>query len=96
MDWKQSLSTRLLSPSLANPLIITPFFFSENALVLNTSAVVSDSSVSSRRGSRHPTLKLRALAGDPRTHHNHTTPAVGKNTCKCNAVFQELKKKVYN
>ncbi|XP_064557968.1 nuclear protein MDM1 isoform X2 [Zonotrichia leucophrys gambelii] len=49
----------------------------ENALVLNTSAAVSDSSVSSRRGSKHPTLKLRALAGTPRTHHNHTTPAVG-------------------
>ncbi|XP_018775243.1 nuclear protein MDM1 isoform X1 [Serinus canaria] len=49
----------------------------ENALVLNTSAAVSDSSVSSRRGSKHPTLKLRALAGTPRAHHNHTTPAVG-------------------
>uniref|UniRef100_A0A8C5IYF9 Nuclear protein MDM1 n=1 Tax=Junco hyemalis TaxID=40217 RepID=A0A8C5IYF9_JUNHY len=49
----------------------------ENALVLNTSAAVSDSSVSSRRGSKHPTLKLRALAETPRTHHNHTTPAVG-------------------
>ncbi|XP_063011166.1 nuclear protein MDM1 isoform X2 [Melospiza melodia melodia] len=49
----------------------------ENVLVLNTSAAVSDSSVSSRRGSKHPTLKLRALAGTPRTHHNHTTPAVG-------------------
>ncbi|XP_071279566.1 nuclear protein MDM1 isoform X1 [Agelaius tricolor] len=49
----------------------------ENALVLNTSAAVSDSSVSSRKGSKHPTLKLRALAGAPRTHHNHTTPAVG-------------------
>ncbi|XP_058683458.1 nuclear protein MDM1-like isoform X2 [Poecile atricapillus] len=49
----------------------------ENALVLNTSAAVSDSSVSSKRGSRHPTPKLRALAGTPRTHHDHTTPAVG-------------------
>lgn len=49
----------------------------ENALVLNTSAAVSDSSVSSGRGSKHPTLKLRSLAGNSRTHHNHTTPAVG-------------------
>ncbi|XP_063252578.1 nuclear protein MDM1 isoform X5 [Prinia subflava] len=49
----------------------------ENALVLDTSAAVSDSSVSSRRGSRHPTPKLRALAGAPRTHHDHTAPAVG-------------------
>ncbi|XP_039560112.1 nuclear protein MDM1 isoform X2 [Passer montanus] len=49
----------------------------ENALVLNTSAAVSNSSVSSRRGSKHPTLKLRALAGAPRTHHDRTTPAVG-------------------
>ncbi|XP_014735430.1 PREDICTED: nuclear protein MDM1 isoform X2 [Sturnus vulgaris] len=38
----------------------------ENALILNTSAAVSDSSESSRRGSR-----------TPRTHHDHTTPAVG-------------------
>ncbi|XP_059702934.1 nuclear protein MDM1 isoform X2 [Haemorhous mexicanus] len=49
----------------------------ESALVLNTSAAVSDSSVSSRRGSKHPTLKLRALAGTPRAHHNRATPAVG-------------------
>ncbi|XP_015483997.1 nuclear protein MDM1 isoform X2 [Parus major] len=49
----------------------------ENALVLNTSAAVSDSSVSSKRGSRHPTPKLRALAGTPRTHRDHATPAVG-------------------
>uniref|UniRef100_A0A8C3QPH5 Nuclear protein MDM1 n=1 Tax=Cyanoderma ruficeps TaxID=181631 RepID=A0A8C3QPH5_9PASS len=49
----------------------------ENALVLNTSAAVSDSSVSSRRGSRHPTPKLRALAGTLRTRHDRTTPAVG-------------------
>lgn len=49
----------------------------ENALVLNTSAAVSDSSVSSRRGSRHPTPKLRALGGTPRTHQDRTTPAVG-------------------
>ncbi|XP_068046270.1 nuclear protein MDM1 isoform X2 [Anomalospiza imberbis] len=49
----------------------------ENALVLNTSAAVSDSSVSSRRGSRHPTLKLRSLAGTPRTHHDCTTAAIG-------------------
>ncbi|XP_041321582.1 nuclear protein MDM1 [Pyrgilauda ruficollis] len=49
----------------------------ENALVLNTSAAMSDSSVSSRRGSKHPALKLRALAGTPRTHHDRTTPAVG-------------------
>ncbi|KAM7056937.1 nuclear protein MDM1 isoform 1-T1 [Acridotheres tristis] len=38
----------------------------ENALILNTSAAVSDSSESSRRGSR-----------TPRTHHDRTTPAVG-------------------
>ncbi|XP_039427009.1 nuclear protein MDM1 isoform X4 [Corvus cornix cornix] len=49
----------------------------ENALVLNTSAAVSDSSVSSRRGSRRPTPKPRALGGTPRTHHDRTTPAVG-------------------
>ncbi|XP_066175235.1 nuclear protein MDM1 [Sylvia atricapilla] len=49
----------------------------ENALVLNTSAALSDSSVSSRRGSRHPTPKLRALPGTLRTHHDHTTPAAG-------------------
>ncbi|NXI77282.1 MDM1 protein, partial [Rhipidura dahli] len=49
----------------------------ENALVLNTSVAVSDSSLSSRRGSRHPTPKLRALGGTPRTHHDSTTPAVG-------------------
>ncbi|XP_077639639.1 nuclear protein MDM1 isoform X2 [Lonchura striata] len=49
----------------------------ENALVLNTSAAVSDSFVSSGRGCKHPTLKLRSLAGSPRTQHNHTAPAVG-------------------
>ncbi|KFO58443.1 Nuclear protein MDM1, partial [Corvus brachyrhynchos] len=49
----------------------------ENALVLNTSAAVSDSSVSSRRGSRRPTPKPRALGGTLRTHHDRTTPAVG-------------------
>uniref|UniRef100_U3K686 Nuclear protein MDM1 n=1 Tax=Ficedula albicollis TaxID=59894 RepID=U3K686_FICAL len=38
----------------------------ENALILNTSAAVSDSSESSRRGSR-----------TPRTHHDRTTRAVG-------------------
>lgn len=38
----------------------------ENAFILNTSAAVSDSSESSRRGSR-----------TPRTHHDRTTPAVG-------------------
>ncbi|KAL2309707.1 hypothetical protein Nmel_005927 [Mimus melanotis] len=38
----------------------------ENAFILNTSAAVSDSSESSRRGSR-----------TPRTHHDCTTPAVG-------------------
>ncbi|XP_039918053.1 nuclear protein MDM1 isoform X3 [Hirundo rustica] len=50
---------------------------SENALVLNTSAAVSDTSVSSRRSSRHPTPRLRALAGTPRTHHDRTAPTVG-------------------
>ncbi|NXJ02693.1 MDM1 protein, partial [Psophia crepitans] len=50
----------------------------ENALVLNTSATVSDSSsVSSRTGGRLPTPKLRALGGAQRTHHDLTTPAVG-------------------
>ncbi|NWV86572.1 MDM1 protein, partial [Dasyornis broadbenti] len=49
----------------------------ENGLVLNTSAAVSDSSVSSRTGGRLPTQKLRALGGTPRTHRDHTTPAVG-------------------
>lgn len=94
MDWRK-FECRILRPSLVNPFIIT-HFFSENALVLNTSAAVSDSSVSSRRGSRHPTQKLRALAGTLRTHHDRTTPAVGKKTSKCKAVFQELKKKIHN
>ncbi|KFQ24528.1 Nuclear protein MDM1, partial [Merops nubicus] len=50
----------------------------ENALVLNSSAAVSDSSsVSSRTGGRLPTPKLRALGGARRTHHDLTTPAVG-------------------
>ncbi|KFP72396.1 Nuclear protein MDM1, partial [Apaloderma vittatum] len=50
----------------------------ENALALNSSAAVSDSSsVSSRTGGRLPTPKLRALGGAQRTHHDLTTPAVG-------------------
>ncbi|KAM7127782.1 nuclear protein MDM1 isoform 2-T2 [Ciconia maguari] len=50
----------------------------ENALVLNSSAAVSDSSsISSRTGGRLPTPKLRALGGAQRTHHDLTTPAVG-------------------
>ncbi|NWU65782.1 MDM1 protein, partial [Pterocles burchelli] len=50
----------------------------ENALVLNSSAAVSDSSsVSSRAGGRLPTPKLRVLGGAQRTHHDLTTPAVG-------------------
>ncbi|NWS40989.1 MDM1 protein, partial [Probosciger aterrimus] len=50
----------------------------ENALVLNSSAAVSDSSsVSSRTGGRLPTPKLRALGGAQRTHHDLTTPAAG-------------------
>ncbi|KFQ56679.1 Nuclear protein MDM1, partial [Pelecanus crispus] len=50
----------------------------ENALVLNSSAAVSDSSsVSSRTGGRLPTPKLRVLGGAQRTHHDLTTPAVG-------------------
>ncbi|KFV92935.1 Nuclear protein MDM1, partial [Eurypyga helias] len=50
----------------------------ENALALNASAAVSDSSsVSSRTGGRLPTPKLRALGGAQRTHHDLTTPAVG-------------------
>ncbi|KFP53313.1 Nuclear protein MDM1, partial [Cathartes aura] len=50
----------------------------ENALVLNSSAAVSDSSSgSSRTGGRLPTPKLRALGGAQRTHHDLTTPAVG-------------------
>ncbi|XP_033919270.1 nuclear protein MDM1 isoform X4 [Melopsittacus undulatus] len=50
----------------------------ENALVLNSSAAVSDSSsVSSRTGGRLPTPKLRALGGAQRTHHDLTTPVVG-------------------
>ncbi|NXS63235.1 MDM1 protein, partial [Brachypteracias leptosomus] len=50
----------------------------ENALVLNSSAAVSDSSsVSSRTGGRLPTPKLRALGRGQRTHHDLTTPAVG-------------------
>ncbi|NWX12910.1 MDM1 protein, partial [Aegotheles bennettii] len=47
----------------------------ENALVLNSSTAVSNSSsVSSRTGGRLPTPKLRALGGAQRTHHD---PAVG-------------------
>ncbi|XP_010165440.1 nuclear protein MDM1, partial [Antrostomus carolinensis] len=50
----------------------------DNALVLNSSAAVSDSSsVSSRTGGRLPTPKLRALGGAQRTHHDLTTPTVG-------------------
>ncbi|NXK01883.1 MDM1 protein, partial [Herpetotheres cachinnans] len=50
----------------------------ENALVLSSSAAMSDSSsVSSRTGGRLPTPKLRALGGAQRTHHDLTTPAVG-------------------
>uniref|UniRef100_A0A8C0BMC5 Nuclear protein MDM1 n=1 Tax=Buteo japonicus TaxID=224669 RepID=A0A8C0BMC5_9AVES len=50
----------------------------ENALVLNSSAAVSNSSsVSSRIGGRLPTPKLRALGGAQRTHHDLTTPIVG-------------------
>ncbi|KFP98553.1 Nuclear protein MDM1, partial [Haliaeetus albicilla] len=50
----------------------------ENALVLNSSAAVSNSSsVSSRIGGRLPTPKLRALGGAQRTHHDLTTPTVG-------------------
>ncbi|NXT75140.1 MDM1 protein, partial [Zapornia atra] len=50
----------------------------ESALLLNSSAAVSDSSsVSSRTGGRLPTPKLRALGGAQRTHHDLTTPAVG-------------------
>ncbi|NWI93822.1 MDM1 protein, partial [Pitta sordida] len=45
---------------------------SENAIVLNNSATVS-----SRRGGRLPTPKLRALGGTQRTHHDRTTPAIG-------------------
>ncbi|NWU14505.1 MDM1 protein, partial [Cephalopterus ornatus] len=46
-------------------------------LELNTSATVSDSSVSSRTGGRLPTPKLRTLGGTQRTHHDRTTPTVG-------------------
>ncbi|XP_065715224.1 nuclear protein MDM1 isoform X6 [Patagioenas fasciata] len=50
----------------------------EDALALNSSAAVSDSSsVSSRTGGRLPTPKLRAIGGARRTHHDLTTPAVG-------------------
>ncbi|XP_064022275.1 nuclear protein MDM1 isoform X4 [Pogoniulus pusillus] len=50
----------------------------ENALGLNSSAAVSDSSsVSSRAGGRLPTPQLRARGGAQRTHHDLTTPAVG-------------------
>ncbi|NXL59086.1 MDM1 protein, partial [Chordeiles acutipennis] len=50
----------------------------DNALVLNSSAAVSDSSsISSRTGGRLPTPKLRALGGAQRTHHDLTTPTVG-------------------
>ncbi|XP_074759002.1 nuclear protein MDM1 isoform X4 [Athene noctua] len=50
----------------------------ENALGLNSSAAVSDSSsVSSMTGGRLPTPKLRELGGAQRTHHDLTTPAVG-------------------
>ncbi|NXU79369.1 MDM1 protein, partial [Oreotrochilus melanogaster] len=50
----------------------------ENAVVLNSSEVVSNSSsISSRTGGRLPTPKLRALGGAQRTHHDLTTPAVG-------------------
>ncbi|NXF07794.1 MDM1 protein, partial [Smithornis capensis] len=49
----------------------------ENAVVLNNSATVSDSSVSSRTGGRLPTSKLRVLGGTRRTHRDRTTPTIG-------------------
>ncbi|KAM9390428.1 LOW QUALITY PROTEIN: nuclear protein MDM1 [Phaethornis superciliosus] len=50
----------------------------ENALVLNSSEALSNSSsISSRTGGRLPTPQLRALGGAQRTHHDLTTPAVG-------------------
>lgn len=78
--------------SLAN-LVIISHFCSENALLLNSAAVSDSSSVSSEPGGRLPTPKLRALGRAQRTHHDLTTPAVGKKTFKCKNVFQELKKK---
>uniref|UniRef100_A0A8C5TYK9 Nuclear protein MDM1 n=1 Tax=Malurus cyaneus samueli TaxID=2593467 RepID=A0A8C5TYK9_9PASS len=57
----------------------------ENALVLNTSAAVSDSSVSSRTGGRLPTQKLKTLRGTPRTRHDHTTPAAVGSTALVSA-----------
>nr|XP_025039675.1 nuclear protein MDM1 isoform X1 [Pelodiscus sinensis] len=47
----------------------------ENALLLNPSA--DSSSVSSGKGGRLPTPKLKTLGGAQRTHHDLTTPAVG-------------------
>ncbi|XP_071408361.1 nuclear protein MDM1 isoform X3 [Pithys albifrons albifrons] len=49
----------------------------ENSLELNTSAAVSDYSVSSRTGGKLPTPKLRALGDTQRIPHDRTTPAVG-------------------
>ncbi|XP_056654421.1 nuclear protein MDM1 isoform X1 [Monodelphis domestica] len=50
----------------------------ETASLQSTSADRSDSSsVSSGKGGRLPTPKLRELGGAPRTHHDLTTPAIG-------------------
>ncbi|KYO47735.1 nuclear protein MDM1 [Alligator mississippiensis] len=50
----------------------------ENASLLNSSADASQlSSVSSKKGGRLPTPKLKELGGGQRTHHDLTTPAVG-------------------
>ncbi|XP_014376972.1 nuclear protein MDM1 isoform X4 [Alligator sinensis] len=50
----------------------------ENASLLNSSADASElSSVSSKKGGRLPTPKLKELGGGQRTHHDLTTPAVG-------------------
>lgn len=45
------------------------------------------SSVSSVKGGRLPTPKLRELGGIQRTHHDLTTPAVGNRQTSCSSYL---------
>ncbi|XP_036616175.1 nuclear protein MDM1 isoform X2 [Trichosurus vulpecula] len=70
----------------------------ETASLPSASADRSDSSsVSSGKGGRLPTPKLKELGGAPRTHHDLTTPAVGGavlvSPSKVKSSFREHRKK---
>ncbi|XP_072511417.1 nuclear protein MDM1 isoform X9 [Notamacropus eugenii] len=70
----------------------------ETASLPSASADRSDSSsVSSEKGGRLPTPKLKELGGAPRTHHDLTTPAVGGavlvSPSKMKSSFPEHRKK---